>query len=201
MPPTFSTSSLEVLLASLADEPSCAAEEYEILRLKITRLMLWRGCPEAHADSLTDITLDRIAEKIAGGEKIENIRSYSSAVARFVWMEHTRKHKEDAYGDDLPHTSITPDIPDPEAEFRISCLRQCMAEVMPDEKDRRMLLGYYDPDPGRKNKDHRKQLAEMFGLTLTNLKVKACRLRMRLEICITDCVGRNSVTKGRGLTL
>jgi hypothetical protein len=52
------------------------------------------------------------------------------------------------------------------------------------------VLGYYDTDAGEKTKDARKRLAESLGFTLNVLKVRACRLRMRLEACINDCVGR-----------
>ena len=55
------------------------------------------------------------------------------------------------------------------------------------------MIGYYDTDTGEKAKQARKRLADSLGMTVNALKVRACRLRLKLEACITDCVA--GVTK------
>jgi len=173
-----------------------AAEKYEELRLKLVKILSWKGCPDTEADALADTTLDRVADKLVKGEQIQNLNAYASEVLRFVWLEHSRKHKEDAAGDDLPEIEVQPNIEilnDP--DLRMRCLRKCMAEVVSDPSDKILIVGYYDAEAGEKNKDTRKNLAEKLGLTMTTLKVKACRLRNRLEKCINECVEKLNVTK------
>jgi DNA-directed RNA polymerase specialized sigma24 family protein len=185
---SLTAASFQTLLDSLDNDPTTAAEKYEALRMKIAHLHRWRGCAESHADELADITLDRVAAKLAAGELVENVAAFASAVARFVSLEHSRKNKVDAVGDDLPETPVAPDLDyldDPDA--RMKCLRRCVATTLTDE-DRSIVVGYYDTDADEKTKSARKRLADSFGLTVNALKVSACRLRMRLEQCINDCV-------------
>jgi hypothetical protein len=61
-----------------------------------------------------------------------------------------------------------------------------------------LIIGYYDLKTGEKNKDHRKNLAQKLNLTMTTLKVKACRIRERLEKCINECVTKLSKQAERG---
>jgi DNA-directed RNA polymerase specialized sigma24 family protein len=195
---TLTATGMEMLLARLDPDQAAAADKYEVLRLKLVKCVLWKGCPDSWADVLADRVLDRLASKIEHGTVIENINAYSLEILRFVWLEYLRKEKEDIAGDDgFPEIAVQPDIPileDPDA--RMNCLRVCLNEVVPDATDRAVIVGYYDTDPGLKNKEHRKVLAEKIGLTMTTLKVKACRIRARLEHCINECVARAAaVTK------
>jgi len=188
----LTASSFQMLLERLDRDPSVAAEKYEDLRIKIVHLLCWRGCLESHADDLADTTLDRIAGKLAAGELVENVNAFAAGVARFVWLEHSRKNKADAVGDDLPETPVEADIESLDGdEPRMRCMRRCFAAKF-DDDDQRLVLGYYDTDAGEKTKNARKRLAESLGLSLNALKVRACRLRIRLESCINDCV--NAVT-------
>jgi DNA-directed RNA polymerase specialized sigma24 family protein len=179
-----------MLLDRLDRDPAVAASKYEDLRQKIVHLLRWRGCIESHVDDLADVTLDRIASKISSGEQIENLNAFAAGVARFVWLEYSRKNRTDAVGDDLPETPVDPDVESLDDEDpRVTCLRRCFATKF-DDTEQQIVLGYYDTDAGEKTKDARKRLAESLGFTLNVLKVRACRLRMRLEACINDCVGR-----------
>lgn len=192
----LTANSFELLLNRLDGDALEAAEKYEILRQKLVKSLAWKGCPESQADALADEALDRVAAKLAQGEAIQNLNAYAAEVLRFVWLEHSRKRKEDAVGDEkMPESSVAPDIEilqDP--DLRLRCLRKCLAETVPNDDDRTLIIGYYDADAGEKNKDTRKNLAEKLGLTMTTLKVKACRIRERLERCINECVARLAVT-------
>lgn len=185
---TLTASSFQFLLDRLDAEPEIAAEKYEELRIRIAHLLRWRGCEESYAEDLADRTLDRVAAKLAAGEDIENLNAFAAAVARFIWLEHSRKDRTDAVGDDLPEIAVQPDLSfldDP--DMRLGCLRRCVVAKFNDE-EKRLVVGYYDTDADEKSKSARKRLAESFGVTLNALKVRACRLRMRLESCINDCV-------------
>ena len=54
--------------------------------------------------------MQTIASKLSAGEQVENINAFSAAVARFIWLEHSRKKKTEAVGDDLPETPVEPDL-------------------------------------------------------------------------------------------
>ena len=176
-----------LLLGRLDADENKAAAKYEELRLKLVKCFVWRGCAAANADTLADETLDRVTAKLAQTVEVQNINAYAVEVSRYIWLEFKRKHKEYAFGDELPIITDAPEFPD-EPDTRLSCLKSCLAEVTPDSNDRLLILGYYDADENEKNKHHRKNLAEKLGLTINTLKVKACRLRVRLEKCINECV-------------
>lgn len=189
---TLTASSFQLLLDRLENDPA----KYEELRLKIAHLLRWRGCPESQSDELVDRTIDRVATKLAGGEQVESLPAFSAAVARFIWLEHSRRTKVDAVGDDLPETPVEPDLEFLEDDdARMRCLRRCVATKLSDE-DKRVVVDYYDTDAGEKTKEARRRLAESLGVSLNVLKVRACRLRTKLERCINDCVAR--VTNPRG---
>jgi DNA-directed RNA polymerase specialized sigma24 family protein len=178
----------QLLLDRLDADPAIAAEMYETLRIKLVHLLQWRGCAESYADELADKTLDRVAAKLAGGEEVENINAFASAVARYIWLEHSRKNRTDTVGDDLPETPVEMDmsfLDDPDE--RMKCLRRCIATKFTDD-EKRLVVNYYDTEADEKAKTARRRLAESFGLTMNAMKVRACRLRMRLEACINDCV-------------
>ena len=156
--------------------------------MKLVHLLRWRGCDDSHADELADRTLDRVAAKLSAGEEIENLNAFAAGVARFIWLEHSRKNKAEAVGDDLPEIPVEPDLEFlDDADDRMKCLRKCVVATFTDE-EKRLVVGYYDTDVGEKIKQARKRIADSFGLTLNALKVRACRLRMRLEACINKCL-------------
>lgn len=180
-----------MLLARLDADESLAAVKYEKLRSKLVKCFVWKGCAEANSDALADETLDRVAAKLAQNIEIQSLDAYVCEVARFVWLEFSRKRKEDAAGDDLPEIAVAPEVAD-EPDLRLACLKSCLAEISANESDRALIVGYYGAESGEKNKDRRRSLAEKLGLTTNTLKVKACRLRERLEKCINECVERRA---------
>ena len=184
----LTASALNQLLQRLDPDENQAVEKYGTLRFKLTEFFKWRGCPESQADDLADETLDRVALKIAGGEKVASLAAYVNTIARYVHLEHQRKHKEDAAGDDLPEVAVQPDFAaDPDERLR--CLRKCLPETVPQPQDQQLIIGYYETGEGAKLKEQRKNLAARLGLTMINLKVRASRLRDRLERCINECAG------------
>ena len=191
-----SKTSFHILLNRLDADADAAALRYEELRMKIVNLLRWRGCAESHSDDLADRTLDRVAAKLVSGEQIESVGSFAAGVARFIWLEHSRKDRSDAVGDDLPEVAVDPDFETIEGpDQRIRCLRRCVATKFTDN-DKILVVNYYDTDSDEKSKAARRRLADSLGLTMNALKVRACRLRSRLEACINDCIA--GVTEHRG---
>ena len=191
--PVLTSNAFELLLARLDADSLQAADKYEELRLKLTKFFIWRGCPESQADTLADETLDRVAAKLAQGVEIQSLRAYACETGRYVWLEYRRKYKEDNFGEDTPEIAVEPQFPE-DPDLRIACLRSCLVEITNDENDRALILGYYDTENVEKIKDQRKSLAEKLGLTANTLKVKASRLRDRLEKCINECVRKKMPT-------
>jgi DNA-directed RNA polymerase specialized sigma24 family protein len=196
-------SPFHLLLALLDPDRDAAAGKYELLRQRLVKCIVWKGCSESESDALADTVLDRVAAKVAQGESVQNVNAYACQVMRFVWLEHIRRRRELVTDDgEMPEVAIEPDIDvlkDP--DLRLRCLRKCMAEVVPEERDRILIVGYYDTGAGEKNKDKRRTLADQLGMTLNTMKVRACRIRERLERCINECVERLAVTKtSRGVT-
>ena len=66
--PALSQTEFDALLASLAPRRDLAGEKYEAVRRMLTRYFEWRHCvpPEDCADE----TIDRVARRLAGGERI-----------------------------------------------------------------------------------------------------------------------------------
>lgn len=178
---------MQKLFERLDVDSNLAGEKYEELRLKLVKCFVWRKVSESHADTLADMTIDRVAKKLGEGVEIENINAYANEVSRYVFLEYTRKNKEDATDDEMmPIQAVEPEIP-VEPNQRLECLRKCMREVADDE-GRKLIIGYYDTEAGDKLKEIRKQLAEKLGIEMNYLKQKALRLRKKLEDCINDCV-------------
>ena len=184
--------SFGLLLIRLDADERAAAGKYEELRLKLVKFFVWqRDCAESEADALADETLDRVSSKLVQKVEINNINAYALEVSRFVWLEYLRKKKEDGYGDDLPEIAVAPVISE-EPDARLLCLKKCLTEITSNESERHLILGYYSVTEGEKNKIQRKNLADKLGLTMNTLKVKACRLRGRLERCINDCAAKTA---------
>ncbi len=62
--PTLTADAFEQLLFRLDSDETQAAEKYEDLRLKLVKILSWKGCPDTEADALADTTLDRVADKL-----------------------------------------------------------------------------------------------------------------------------------------
>lgn len=198
----------KVFLGQLDADESTASEKYLTLHLKITKALLWKNCPESDAEGLADKTLELVAKKINDIERklekgitsekdreikrIENINAYAKEVMRLVFLEYLRKNPLiDVAPEDLPEQSVEPQIAIlEEPDLRLRCLRKCIAEKLTNERDKELIIGYYDNESGEKNKVVREKLREKLGLSKINFKVRACYLRQRLEKCINECIER-----------
>ena len=189
----LSASSFKNLLTLLDSNPESASDKYLILHQKLATVAEWRGCPESESDSLADEVFDRIVKKIAEGTEIENVDSYAKGVLRYIILERYKGWQKEIIEDDLPIMAITPKI-ETETDETLKCLRLCIPKVLPDQSDRKLIVEYYESEPGEPIKEKRKRIAEKAGITMNNLKVKVCRIRRRLEQCINECFDERNVT-------
>lgn len=185
---TLTANAFNLLLTRLdpVDQVS-AADKYQILELKLTKFFVWRGVPESRADMLAEEAIDRLAAKLEQGHQIESVNAYASQIARFVLLEFQRKYKETAWDDDAPEPVAPPSVPEPDDD-RLAVLEKCLAEMAAkNTEDRLLIIGYYGTEETQKNKDQRRLLADQFSMTTNSLKVRACRLRLKLEKCVKNC--------------
>ena len=169
------------LLVALDPDPERAGERYEQLRKKLVSLYGWRG--SATPDQLADTTLNRLARKIDEGEVIRNLPAYLGGMARLVWLEELKTRElESAASEGLIAMSQYPATTD---SSRIECLESCLARLPAEH--RALILDYYREERGAKI-ELRKELAEKLGTPLNALRIRAHRIRVRLETCAADCL-------------
>lgn len=184
-----------------------ASEKYIILHLKIVKKLTWDGCPEYEAESLADKVIDIVARKINEIEQkltkgiteengkvikeIGNINSYALEVARLLSLEYYRKHQSKRVDtDELPEVVKVENLQD-EADERLDCLRNCLLKIS-EQKDRELIIAYYDTGDDEKNKEAREKLRVRLGFSKSNLKKKVCLLRQKLEKCINNCLAKSA---------
>jgi RNA polymerase sigma factor (sigma-70 family) len=176
------------LLDWLDRDRDVAGRKYETIRLRLIKIFTCRGCSEA--DDLADETINRVAARVSQivrdyeGEP----SSYFYGVAQKVYLEYLRKFR--ARQADVPvdspinnpviRTSFDEDI-----EPSYQCLDRCL-EHLPSS-NRQLVLEYYQQE--RKAKiDHRKRLAAEMGIAVNALRIRAHRIRRRLEQCVHTCL-------------
>jgi DNA-directed RNA polymerase specialized sigma24 family protein len=171
------------LLAALADDQETAGEKYLEIRNNLTKFFEWRGCPfpEDHADE----TINRVARRIAEGEEIRNPPGYCTGVARMLLLEvnKERARQQQALGE---MASLQTAASESEGrEGHIECLRACLQDLTADNRE--LIVEYYQGEKGTKI-EIRKRLTERFGVPVNTLRMRALRLREKLQVCVENCV-------------
>jgi DNA-directed RNA polymerase specialized sigma24 family protein len=175
---------LNGLLASLAPDRDIAAERYLEMRKNLVRLFEWRGSATPEEDA--DEAINRCAKRIAEGEEIRDLATYAIGVARMVLLEKQRERVREARSlEEVPEPQCLPDEPASDGKRGVECLRRCLAELSPDNRD--LILTYYHGEKGQKIKN-RKRLTELFSVPAGTLRMRALRLRERLQTCAEDCI-------------
>ncbi|MFV0387806.1 MAG: RNA polymerase sigma factor [Pyrinomonadaceae bacterium] len=178
---TYSPENLafQQMLSWLDDDKSVAAARYEAIRVRLVRAFKYRGCFDG--ESLADKVFDRVMNK--SREFFETYQGapepYFYAVARNVVMEELRK----PHPESLPK-EITADGESEknDAELHI-CLDRCLN--MLDDESRQFILEYYNGD-GAEKIEQRRTLANKMGTDVNSIRVRAFRLRAKLQKCVKD---------------
>jgi DNA-directed RNA polymerase specialized sigma24 family protein len=172
----------ERLLDALDPDRDRAGEKYEALRSRLIQFFCWRGSPTPEEDA--DSTLDRVVRRLEQGEAIDRIEHYAHGVAKLVLLESLRRRERDHAGRELWLRAVP--APAAEAEARQACLDRCLAGLPADE--RALILEYYQGD-GTSRIRGRQALAARLGLPSEQLRLRAHRIRHRLETCLCRCLG------------
>jgi DNA-directed RNA polymerase specialized sigma24 family protein len=188
---TLSAAAFERLLALFGGEREAAGAAYEGVRRRLAQLFLWRGAEDP--ERLADLALDRVARRLEEGAQVTSGDPYGFVygVARHVLQEHLRspERRRRSTGE-LPALAAPEEAPLEraeelaEADLRLRCLRACLAELAPAERE---LLRRYHGVGARDRIALRRTQARELGLSPGLLRLRAHRLRGALHACIDGC--------------
>ncbi len=184
---TLTQDAFDRLLIALGGDRDSGSEKYLEIRSNLTRFFEWRGCsfPEDHADE----TFNRIAKKIDEGEQILNPAGYAMGVARLLLLEilKSRQREQTALNEIGTASDVYVAAAADDAEDRLQCLRNCLQSLSPDNRE--LILQYYQGEKGEKIQN-RKKLLDRLGIPVNTLRMRALRLRERLQGCVEECLSR-----------
>ena len=182
---TLTQEAFDKLLLALGGDRDSGSQKYLEIRTNLTRFFEWRGCsfPEDHADE----TINRVAKKVAEGEEILNPAGYVMGVARLLLLEiiKGRQREQSALAEIGNSSEVYVDSDD--GESRLICLRKCLQSLSSDNRD--LILQYYQGEKGEKIRN-RKKLIDQLGIPVNTLRMRALRLRERLQACVEECVAK-----------
>ena len=189
------------LLACLNSNREAAALKYEKIRNKLIMFFEYRGC--FCAAECADITINRVAKNISEGKEIyaKEPLSYFLGVAHRVLKEYWDiKPKIPTPLDTLnpasepsqnPHEMEQKETERLLLDRQIKCLEDCLEEL--PEGSHELIIDYYYGETDVKIQN-RKRLAKEHGIKINALRIKAFRIREKLEACVSTCLGRTSST-------
>ena len=182
---TLNQEAFDKLLLALDADRDSGAKKYLEIRSNLTRFFEWRGCsfPEDHADE----TINRIAKRVAEGEEILNHSGYAMGVARLLLLEINKGRQREQLA--LAEVGTASEVyaePEDDDESRLVCLRSCLQTLSTDNRE--LIIQYYQGEKGEKIKN-RKKIMDRLGIPVNTLRMRALRLREKLQSCVEECVG------------
>jgi DNA-directed RNA polymerase specialized sigma24 family protein len=171
--------SFDRLLAWLDPDREVAGRRYEEIRLRLTKILVRRGCYVA--EELVDETFNRVAKKLPEIEKdyVGDKTLYFYGVLRIVFKEWIKPPP-------VPPPAPVPDPPEV-LEANDNCLHECLERLSP--LDREVMLDYFKEE-GKAKIDGHIAMAERLGISISALRTKACRLKNKLKVCVLKCINR-----------
>jgi len=165
------------LLAWLDPNPDRAGELYEKIRWRLIAILASRGCrtPEDLADEI----IDRVARRVADIEAtyVGDKSLYFLGVMNNVHHEYLKRPR-------LSELSLTPHE-SPVNEQTYVCLDRCVTKLTPHARE--IIEQYYVADK-RAKINLRKRIYAALGISNINLRLRALRIRAKLQICIERCL-------------
>jgi RNA polymerase sigma factor (sigma-70 family) len=168
------------LLSWLDLDRDCAGEKYEVIRRRLIKIFVRRGCPTA--EELADETIERVCQILS--RTADNYNGdpalFFYGVARNIYLEYLKRKTA------LP--TLPPNDAFQKEELQYQCLDQCLGKL--DESDRELIISFYQLEK-RAKIDHRRELARQLNITVHALRMRALRIRDQLQECINECLDRN----------
>jgi DNA-directed RNA polymerase specialized sigma24 family protein len=165
------------LLRWLDPEPERAGLIYEKIRWRLIAILASRGC--TRPEELADETIDRVARRV-----VDIADSYVGDKAIYFLGVMNNVHHEYLKRPAMPR------LPEPDHDVETKerthlCLDKCLDKLTP--RSRRMIEQYYAENK-RAKIDLRKRIAAELGIGLSTLRLRALRIRDKLQTCIQQCL-------------
>jgi len=169
------------LLRWLDPDAERAALTYEKIRWRLVAILASRGC--STPEELADETIDRVARRVGDIQDtyVGEQAIYFLGVMNNVHHEYLKRP--------LPPPAPEPDDDVETKERTHSCLEKCLTRLSPNS--RRMIEQYYAEDK-RAKIDLRKRIAVELGIGVGTLRLRALRIRDKLQTCIQQCLEMES---------
>jgi len=150
---------------------------YERIRWRLVTILASRGC--ALAEELADETIDRVARRVSDIEQtyVGDKATYFLGVMNYVHHEYLRRPA-------APGLIDTSDNLDTREAIHV-CLDNCLESLAP--YSRQLIERYYAADKKAKI-DLRKVIARELGIKPATLRLRALRIREKLQTCIERCM-------------
>ena len=164
------------LLLWLDPDPEGAGVSYERIRRRLIAILASRGCPLP--EELADETIDRVARRVADIQAtyVGDPAIYFLGVMNNVHHEYLKQ----------PVTRLIEITDDSdERERTYLCLDNCLEKLAPHS---RQIIERYYAETKRAKIDLRKRIAREFGISLNTLRLRALRIRAKLQTCIKECL-------------
>ncbi len=174
---TLKQEDFDRLLAWLDPDPEPAGILYERIRWRLIAILASRGC--AIAEELADEIIDRVARRV-----VDIQPTYVGDKAIYFLGVMNNVHHEYLKRPVLPRLVAIIDDVDEKATTHL-CLDKCLDQLSPHA--RQMIEQYYAENK-RAKIDLRKRIAAEFGISLNTLRLRALRIREKLQTCIEQCL-------------
>jgi DNA-directed RNA polymerase specialized sigma24 family protein len=177
--------SFETLLTWLDPDRDEAWEKYQEIWDRLVKIFTWNRCK--NVEDLAGEVIKRVEPKVSALMKTfsGDPALYFYGVAHRLVLENRRteaRFSEFQEGSELAGVTYPVDPEEIDVyELKLGHLDYCLEQL--SEKDREIVLAYYQFDSKTKLAD-RRQLAERLGLTMEALWTRASRLRSRLRRCV-----------------
>lgn len=174
---TLEQADFDRLLAWLDPDAESAGRLYEKIRWRLVAILASRGCHVS--EELADETIDRVARRV-----IDIRETYVGDKALYFLGVMNNVHHEYLKRRPQPHAIETSS--DAEAKERVHlCLDRCLEKLSPHA---RQIIERYYADNKRARINLRKRIANELGITASNLRLRALRIREKLQVCIDNCL-------------
>ncbi|HEX8087564.1 MAG TPA: hypothetical protein VF762_01850 [Blastocatellia bacterium] len=186
-----SEEAFEMLLNWLDPDKHKAAQKYQEVHTRLTRIFLSNGF--THAEDMADETIFRVIKKlpILISSYTGNPALYFSGVAKKILQEGYRSFTttRDVYlRYSMQSSSQTESAmynDESERHKRNECLEHCLQRLKPADRD--LIIQYYEKEKYAKI-DQRKDLAKKFELQPGALRVRKYRILAFLQKCVLNCM-------------
>jgi DNA-directed RNA polymerase specialized sigma24 family protein len=174
---TLEQADFDRLLGWLDPDMDVAGTRYEKIRWRLIAILASRGCQVP--EELADETIDRVSRRV-----IDIRETYVGDPAIYFLGVMNNVHHEYLKRRPQPF-SIEPQC-DPDTKERVHlCLDRCLEKLSPHA---RQIIERYYAENKRAKITLRKRIANELGITASNLRLRALRIREKLQLCIDNCL-------------